>query len=132
MPNCHKITAYCVPQCSTTSRTFRLWARRCLVWACMRTSSVQAQFAGAIPYECNKRLPLHEGDCAAVSLEAQEQGRDERENSTADYSRTCADSILAIRMEFLARTPTSGAECRTTHGLWWGGLLPALSNPPSC
>src|SRR5258708_24681380 len=121
------MTAYCVPQRRTTSPMSRLWARRCLVWACMRTSSVQAQFAGAIPYECNKRLPLHEGDCAAVSLEAQEQGRDERENSTADYSRTCANSILPIRMEFLAVTPTSAAQFRTTVGLWWGALLPALS-----
>jgi len=30
------------------------------VWACMRTSSVQAQFAGAILYECNRRLPQHD------------------------------------------------------------------------
>src|SRR5713101_1962519 len=38
----------------------RLWARRCLVWVCMRTSSVQAQFAGAILYECSKQLPQHD------------------------------------------------------------------------
>src|SRR5258708_39306764 len=46
----------------------RLWDRRCLVWACMRTSSVQAQFAGAILYECNKRLPLHDVLGSAIGI----------------------------------------------------------------
>src|SRR5258708_24341151 len=79
----------------------RLWDRRCLVWVCTRTSSVQVQFAGAILYECNKRLPQHDvlGSAFGITLS--------RPSAEATVAASCAErpsfrfamAILAGRQE---------------------------------
>lgn len=56
-PTCHRITAYCGRQRSTTSASFRLWDRRCPALEYTRMFCVRAPFVGAILYECDKRSP---------------------------------------------------------------------------
>src|SRR5258708_6429992 len=68
---------------------------------------------------------LQSGSSSKTAEEAQEQGRDEREHSTADYSRTCANSILAIRIEFLAGTGWSFGE-----GQWQSETAQCGSDSP--